>query len=239
MPSLPSTALGQMSILPWSDAIARVARVLGGTSDPDLLGASRDFLRETLQDWETRREWRYLNTVADDIAVASASGGEYELPATFKKPYTAYLSGTQTPLQYIERFEWDKRQNGQNSASTPGYYTLYNYAETGMVALWPPPSHADTLKVLYVRNITHEASDDTAVDIPARWEGYILAGARFRLLGSKEGSEKAQFWGQQYEQGFLKAVADDVRIPDSFMGFTHSSFNAGWNPNKPSWPEPF
>ena len=82
MPSLPSTAIGQMSSLLWQDAIARVARVLGGTSDPDLLQASRDFLRETLQDWEVRREWRYLNTVADDISVVAGTE-EYELPAPF------------------------------------------------------------------------------------------------------------------------------------------------------------
>lgn len=231
MPSLPSTALGQMSVLPWSEAISRVARVLGGTSDPDLLGASRDFLRETLQDWETRREWRYLNTIADDIAVVSGTQ-EYDLPSAFKKPYTAYLSGSFQPLGYIERYEWDKRNSGLTSPSTPCYYTLYNYNETGQVALWPSPSVNDTLKVLYIRAITHEGADDVALDIPARWEGYILAGARYRLLGSKEGSEKASFWGQEYERGFLKAVADDGRIPDAFLAFTHGGFPAGWAPNR-------
>ena len=141
-------------------------------------------------------------------------------------------------MGYIDRFEWDKRMNGLSSPSTPAFYSLYNHAETGMVTLWPSPSINDTLRVLYVRAIVHEASDDTAIDIPARWEGYILAGARFRLLGSKEGSEKAQFWGNEYERGVAKAIGDDGRIPDAFQAFARASrgmesLTSVW----PYWPE--
>lgn len=239
MPSLGPSPLGPMSTMSWLDAAQRVSRVVGGRSDPDTLSAARDFIRETLQDWDVRRDWRYLHTIADDISVTAGSATA-DLPAPFKKPYLAYVNGLNA-LAYIERFEWDKVVSGVNAASTPCYYSLYNQESRGKIELWPPSSIAATLKVLYIRSPLFEGSDDEAIDIPARWEGYILAGARYRLVGSKEGSEKAEFWKREYEGGVVKAVGDDNRIPDQFQGFRpiRSLVAGAWNLNSvwPYWNE--
>lgn len=223
-----------MSTMSWTEASRRVARVVGGRSDPDALEAARDFLRETLQDWDTRRDWRYLHTIADDIAIVPGDEGA-DLPSAFKKPYNAYLDGI-SPLTYIERFEWDKRTAGIPGPGQPAFYSLFNVENRGRIELWPHSSISATLKVLYTRSPGFVA-DDEPLDIPERWEGYILAGARYRLVGSKEGSEKAQFWKKEYEDGVGKAVADDNRIPDRFEGFRPMAtlMTQPWNANA-TWP---
>ena len=173
MPSLVSTNLGPMSTLQWGQATARIAGAVSGARQPDSLAAARDALVETLQDWDTRHDWRFEQVVADDIDITGATD-TFDLPTNFKKPYVAYLVSSKIPLWFIERGNWHRAFPGDISRQSPRFYTLYNNDETGLGELYPPSSIADTLKVLYYRSLTYDDSDGALLDIPKRWEGYVL-----------------------------------------------------------------
>lgn len=207
-----------MSDLTWGQAASRVAGIITGSSLPDSLMAAKDAIEETLQDWDTRRDWRYTQVVAPDIAL-SASAGTFDLPTAFKKPYVAYLSGSLRALWYIEYANWHRVYPGQTTTSLSNYYTLFNEASTGKGIILPATQGADTLVVLYYRSITYRDADNALVDIPKRWTGYILAGARALLSQSKSSGKKGDDFQVRYERGIQKAKEDDLRIPDQFVSF--------------------
>jgi len=218
MPTVGSSAQGPMSSLTWSAACGRIAGAASGARQPDTLAAARDALMETLQDWDSRHDWRFTQVVADDITV-TASTDTFELPTNYKKPYVAYLVSNKVPLWFIERGNWHRAFPGQTDRQIPRYYTLYNDNETGLGELYPLCGVGDTLKVLYYRSMTYSDSDDAVLDIPKRWEGYILHGAKGLLTLGKVAGNKAERYMQLYEAGIARAKQDDRRLPDQFLAF--------------------
>lgn len=221
-----------MSSLKWSAAAARIAGAVIGARQPDALAAARDAISETLQDWDTRRDWRYTQIVAPDLAIAVGDTA-FDLPTTFKKPYVAYLNTGKNPLWYIERGNWHRVFPGTTSTSKPQYYTLFNEASTGRADIFPTAGAADTLTVLYYKSITYSDSDEAVLDVPARWEGYILDGARARLTLAKN-SQKSDKYFMLYEAGIKRAKEDDLRVPDQFVAFRppdEMQVPPYWNPN--------
>ena len=219
MPTLQSSNLGPMSSLTWSKAAARVAGVISGAKQPDSLAAAKDSLIETLQDWDSRADWRFTQVVAPDIAI-TGSTDTFDLPTNFKKPYVAYLVSAQTPLWYVERANWHRVFPGTGTVrQTPKFYTLYNESDTGKGDLFPLSGITDTLVVLYYRSMIYEDSDTALLDLPKRWEGYLLHGARALLSLSKQASQKSDRFMQLYEAGIAKAKQDDRRVPDQFLSF--------------------
>lgn len=219
MPTLPPTnSIGPMSSLTWGQAIARIAGVVSGARLPDAQGAARDALSETLQDWDTRHDWKFTQVVAPDILI-DGSSDSFALPTTFKTPYVAYLHNTRQPLFYIERGNWHRMFPGEQARSTPKYYTLYNSNETGVGDLFPGSGVADTLVVLYYRSMTYNDDDGAMLDILQRWEGYILDGAKAKLCLGKVAGDKADRYQMRYEMGIKKAKENDRRVPDQFLAF--------------------
>ncbi len=237
MPSLLPEQTLQMSQLTWRAACARVAGAISLANQPDALDAARDAISETLEDWDSRHDWRFTQIVAPDITI---SGGDstFDLPTTFKKPYVAYLSGSRQPLFFIERGNWHRMFPGLTSQSVPGFYTLYNEASTGKGDLFATASSDDTLNLLYYRSMKYTDDDDATLDILSRWSGYILAGARMRLVASKIANDKALFWEKRYEMGIREAKKDDRRMPDQFLSFSGpASMTAPpyWNNPNSTW----
>lgn len=217
MPSLQSDNTLQMSQLTWRKAARRVAGSISLANQPDALEAAKDAIQETLEDWDTRADWRFTQIVAPTISLASGDGS-FNLPTTFKKPYVAYLSSRRL-LHYIERGNWHRLFPAETAASVPGYYTLFNEATTAQGQIFAPTAANDTLNLLYYRAIEYSGDDEDTLDIIARWNGYILAGARMRLVAMKIANDKALFWEKRYEHGILKAMEDDRRMPDQFLTF--------------------
>jgi hypothetical protein len=218
MPTIESTSLGPKSSLTWGEAISRIAGSVSGTRQADSLSAARDALTETLQDWDSRHDWRFEQVVADDIDITSSTD-TFSLPSNFKKPYVAYLHSSKVPLWYVERANWHRAFPGATSRQTPKYYTLYNNDESGLGELYPPSSIADTLKVLYYRSMIYSDSDDAFLDIYSRWEGYVLHGAKALLTLGKVAGNKSDRYMALYEAGIKRAKEDDRRLPDQFLSF--------------------
>lgn len=217
MPSLSNSSAGQMSTMTWGQAKNQVAQVVGGAGDPETDLAAEAQITAVLQDWNTRRNWQFLQVQASNISVVGGTP-TYVLPAAFKRPYSAILDST--TLAYVTRRRYN-RVDAVQSASTPYYYTLYNEGSTGNIELIPSPVAAGTLKVWYYRLMTEgPTSDGEPLDVLARYANYVLDAARARLLGLRGPTEKLAFWMQQAESGFMKAQADDEHIPDEDVGFS-------------------
>ena len=221
-----------MSNLQWGAAAARVAGSIASAKQPDALAAARDAISETLQDWDSRHDWRFTQVVAPDIALTAADA-HFDLPTAYKKPYVAYISGATSPLWYIERGNWHRSFPGVQPGGPPAFYTLYDSDSTGQGDLFPAADADSTLVVLYYRPITYTDDASAPLDILRRWEGYVLSGARGRLIGARVASEKAAFWLNMYELGIKQAKADDRRLPDQFLAFTPREIQANMarNPN--------
>lgn len=217
MPTLSSSTIGPMSSLLWSAAAARVAGAVGLAKVPDGQEAARDALEETLQDWDTRRDWKFTQVVAPDITLA-ASATTFDLPTTFKKPYVAYLVNAKQALTYVERANWHRVAPAYTAASIARYYTLFNDANTGKGDIFPPQFASETMILLYYREIIYRDADDALLDIPKRWEVRILDGAKARICLGKH-SQKSDRYFVLYEEGLKKAKEDDQRVPDQFVSF--------------------
>src|SRR5258706_11051965 len=101
MPSLINTNSGPSSNLTWAQAKRRVARSVGRMNDPNILDAAQDAISEAIQDWNTEKDWRFLQIIAPDITT-TAGTNRYPLPTNYKKPYDAYLRVAQRKLEYVE-----------------------------------------------------------------------------------------------------------------------------------------
>lgn len=233
MPSLPNSNSGPMSSVTWGEAASRVAGAVSGTRLPDSVSAAKDALQETLEDWDSRRDWKYTQVVAPDITL-TAGDSEFDLPSLFKKPYVAYLQTSRKPLFYIERANWHRVFPGTTDASAGRYYTLFNEMASGQGQLFPPVDASDTLVLLYYRPIIVRDDDNALLDIPQRWTGYILRGARALLTTGKSAGKKSDDWWALYEKGIKQAKSDDLRVPDQFVSFMppESMYQPYWfNPN--------
>jgi hypothetical protein len=220
-----------MSQMTWLTAIRRIAGAVSMKGQPDAQQAAREALSETLQDWDTRRDWKFTQVVAPDISLTPGTT-TVDLPAAFKKPYAAYLVASKRPLWYAERANWHRVLPGYTSQSIPQWYALFNELSTGKADIFPTCGITDTLVMLYYRPMIYEDSDSAFLDIPARWEGYVTRGAK-ALLTLGKGSQKSDRYFDLYEMGLKKAKEDDQRVPDQFISFQppDGQMQPYWNPN--------
>jgi hypothetical protein len=233
VPTLPSGSFTTMSTLTWGDAISDVAGAVSLKSSGDTRLAAQRAITATLQDWHTRHDWRFTQVIASDIPIAAGTS-DFALPSTFKKPYVAYTSTTRPALEFIEVGNWYRAASLYGSGGGPWFYTLFNSDDTGLGQVFPPVGSDSLIQLLYYREGTYYPTDDTtALDIPKRWEVYILDGAKARLTLGKE-SKKSDTYFALYEKGIKQARVDDRRQPDYFATFSpsaNSDTNAFYNPN--------
>lgn len=236
MPSLSNSGGGVNSSLTWDQACSRIAKVASGAGDPDNALAASECLEETFQMLSSRKDWKFLLLTSDPITLVSGQT-DYDLPARFRKPYDAYLTGQRTPLQFNRRRDSDLTMGGAETAPTmtPRFYDLYNTPSTGKVSLFPVPNNpADgPVVVRYYREFNIPASGGDPLDIPMRYEQAVLALARADYLAMKgDESVKVQYWARKSQQALLWMIADDNTVPDENLVMQPLHTLPGWyNPN--------
>ncbi len=223
MPSLQNTNAGPQSNLSWRAASRRVARSVGGMNDPNIVAAANDAISEALQDWNTEKDWRFLQIIAPDIAVTAATS-RYALPTNYKKAYDAYLVSSQLKLDYVEIRLHDMMLPAAPLISSTSAYTLYNVGTTGEIQLLPNSTN-DTLVVRYYRPIKESGVDDETLDLPSRYVPGVLAKARaFMCLDAKDYSGFDR-WMALATNRLTWAKRDDDRIPDEELRFRPAIFS--------------
>jgi hypothetical protein len=195
---------------------------VGGMSDPNILEAAKDALAEAIQDWNTEKDWRFLQIIAPNIAITSATT-RYALPTNFKKPYDAYLVNSQIKLEYVEARLADTILPGGGSVAGCSAYSLYNVGTTGEIELLPT-STTDTLVVRYYRPIIESDRDDAFLDLPSRYVPGVLASARSLLCWDAKDFAGGDRWAALGTKRLQWAKRDDERIPDEEIRFRPAHF---------------
>ena len=216
MPSLNSQA-GPFSNKTWKQCALIVARSVNGHRDPEKVLEAMEALGEILLEMDTEKDWRFLQVVAEPIALTSG-GGPYDLPSDFKKPYDAYLLGAAKKVDYIERRFYNTILPAFTGNLNEYAYSTYNSGQTGQFEILPS-SPEDSLILRYYAFMPEPGDDDETVRIPARFVPVMLAGARMIMCDDNGYEQKAARWEARYQKRLLFAKADDARIPDEEIRF--------------------
>jgi len=237
-----------MAVLAFNNAQTRVAQVDGGQNDTDQLAAAADAIVEVVQDWNARKNWKWLlQDNSDDPIDLVGNQAVYDLPALTKAPYTARFISQNKTLIYTEQRHVDRIIRDQASSGFTSHYTLFNtdqvggtyvantpQDQAGYIKLIRAPTGAatDELLVRYYRLLATPTGTNN-LDVLDRYQSAMLAGARFKYLASKSSNpQKIQMWQQISENLFRWMVADDSGVkeddqprllPQTEYGFAYGS----------------
>jgi hypothetical protein len=217
MPSLQNSNAGPISNLTWREAARRVARSVGGMTNPAVILAAMDAISEAIQDWNTEKDWRFLQIVAPTIEM-DGSTNRWPLPSNFKKPYDAYIEGATTTLQYVEARHADTLLPGGGAFPVTAY-SLYNVGTTGEIETLPG-AIAGNLVVRYYRPMVEFDSEDAFLDLPSRYVPGILAAARALMCLEAKDFSGSDRWAAYATKRLAWAKRDDDRIPDEEIRFS-------------------
>lgn len=148
-----------------------------------------------------------------DIPIV-AGISRYSLPSDFNKPYTARLLTNKRVLTYIKNREVVRKVADLSAQGIPTHYTTYNQngfnaaTEHKNLVLFRTPSSADTLRMMYYRDI-NAALDP--LDLPVSFIYPVLHLAQFELVRSKNADDaRLAALGQTAKEELLEAINDDA-----------------------------
>jgi len=166
-------------------------------------------------------------TFSADIPVISGTD-TYNLPSPIGRPYSARLLTNEDTLIYKEQREIDRAFQTQTASGSPIYYNLFNTTsftvgrQNGRIRLFPPPGHADTLRVRYYRPIAEPAAGSDNLDVLDQYVYALLALAKYFFLRDHDAeSTRLQELKERAELQFRQVVArDEQRTEDNDMALS-------------------
>lgn len=165
-------------------------------------------------------------------AFITANRDEYDVPSDWKQPYSARLLASQYTVRPIGRRFYDRSITSEfNPVGTPLYYDIFTIGTQSKIRLLRPPSQTDRLQLRYYRRLI--ASADPC-DIPAQYEGYMIAFAKWHFLTDKADSqERANQWMQFAQNGLQQMLKETERQPDEDLSFQPGfyGYNVALGPN--------
>jgi hypothetical protein len=136
---------------------------------------------------------------------------DYNLPANYRRMYTARLETGQRPLTYVDQREWDRYVLNQTAAGSPTAYTILRTSNTQeQIRIFPIPQQDDNLIFLYHRLIVTPSAGGTALDIPERYQTYVIYASRANLIASGHPNETDRdYWQGRADRYFRKLKHED------------------------------
>ena len=163
--------------------------------------------------------------------VVSANRDFYDLPTAWKQPYSVRLLAAQYTLRPIGRRHYDRSVTSEFVfAGTPLYYDIFALGTKGKIRLLRPPASTDRMQLRYYRRMDPTVDP---LDIPAQYDPYLIAWAKWHLLTDKgERTERANEWKQFANEGMLQMLKESTRQPDEDLTFLpgHYSMNVTLGP---------
>lgn len=198
-----------MPILTYSQAQAQVAKVSGRSTDADLLAEAGEEIIRVLDEL-TLEDFQWLLTTGTPIPLVQGTQ-DYDLPANYRRMYTARLQTGNRPLTYVDQREWDRYVLDQTSQGSPTGYTIFRSTNTQeRIRIFPIPAQADNLIFLYHRVITTPSAGGTALDIPERYQTYVIYQARANLIASGHPNETdREYWQARADRYYRKLKHED------------------------------
>jgi len=197
-----------MAIYTYSQMQAQVAKVLGRATDADLLTEAADEIIRVLDELGLN-DFQWLLKPGTPIPLV-ANTQDYNLPSDYRRMYTVRLGTGNRPLAYVDQREWDRYVLNQATPGTPMGYTIIRTTNTQeQIRIFPIPSQADTLVFLYHRLITTPSVGGTAVDIPERYQTYVIYQARANLIFSHPNEQGGEIWQARADRYLKKMQHED------------------------------
>lgn len=173
-----------------------------------------------------------LISTAGTAVTVSANRDEYDIPSDWKQPYSLRMLGSQYTLRPIGRRHYDRSVTTEYApAGTPLYYDIFTVGTQSKIRLLRPPMSTDRLQIRYYRRLS---ATTTPCDIPAQYEAYLIAFAKWHFLVDKaDMQERANQWLQFSNNGLQQMLKEAVRQPDEDLMFLpgHYSMNVALGPN--------
>lgn len=203
---------------------ARVARVVGGDTEPTMLAAAGELLNEAITEFNTRL---YEFNKIGPTSITCDATGLGTLPSAFYKEIECTLvdsSGNRThQLNYIDWAEyqhtWSADQQLWLYTSTTNSYTLFNTYRAGQIQLLPitaSTSTAQTVKISYYQRIPELARDDEIMDAPREIQRALILWAQADILRIYRNADPAVWTGTKAvaEQAWDRFRVIDAKHPD-------------------------
>jgi hypothetical protein len=173
-----------------------------------------------------------LWATAGATAQITANRDEYDIPTDWKQPYSVRMLGAQYTLRPIGRRHYDRSVTSEfTPAGTPLYYDMFTVGTQSKIRLLRPPAQTDRLQIRYYRRLV---SSTTPCDIPAQYEAYLIAFAKWHfLLDKADMKERGDEWKQFSMEGLQQMLKETTRQPDEDLMFLpgHYSMNVALGPN--------
>jgi len=190
-------------------------------------------------------------SIAFNVAVSTAAGAQsydvsaqrafYDLPADFKVEYSAELLNSGFTLQSLRRRMRVRGGIPTTQAGQPVRYDIFSVGQKGKIRLIPEPGANDTLQLGYYRRMAvgSASGDSTTLDVPADYELYVIAWAKWHFLMDKsEGrSEQGNTWMALAKEGLVTMESDQTNHPDEGLAFTPGHYTG--DPTSPNDVRPY
>lgn len=223
------------------EAKARVARVVSGSSSPDMLQVAEEAIQDALRRWARYHNWSYLNVQHPDITVVAGTA-DYTLDANFQSPLSVRLTGAARRLLYhIDQRFYDRSRWDQTASELPRFYSLFLLGQERKIRIIPTPIAGDVLSIRYHRTFVIPTGDDGLLDAPDTYIDGILDLARARVLADRPGSEtRRDYFASMAEDAMQRARFMDLNVADENDSFvpaiaplspalTSTTLWAGWS----------
>jgi hypothetical protein len=162
----------------------------------------------------------------------TANRDQYDLPSDWKQPYSIRMLAAQYTLRPIGRRHYDRSVTSEFVfAGTPLYYDIFNMGTKGKIRVLRPPANTDRMQLRYYRRMMSTASP---LDIPAQYEPYLIAFAKWHFLNDKgDMMERSNNWLSFATDGLKQMLKESTRQPDEDLMFLpgHYSMNVALGPN--------
>jgi hypothetical protein len=147
----------------------------------------------------------------------------YALPTLYKNAYSVRLLSANRALRPVDQRYYDQTYGNGTATGTPVMYTTFGTETEGQLRIFPAPGAADALVVRYYRTMDPTSA---TLDIPADFEPYLMAWAKWHFLTDKGEDRKNQAttWFSLAEEG-LKSMAQ-VGSPDPSANLGYISATA-------------
>lgn len=172
-----------------------------------------------------------IPTAASSYTV-TANRDMYDLPTDWKQPYSVRMLAAQYTLRPIGRRHYDRSVTSEFVfAGTPLYYDIFTIGVKSKIRVLRPPAQTDRMQLRYYRRLS---PDTTPCDIPAQYEAYLIAFAKWHFLTDKaDMRERGSDWLQFATNGLQQMLKESTRQPDEDLMFLpgHYSMNVALGPN--------
>jgi hypothetical protein len=182
----------------WGEVKRRIAKIMQGENDPDIMSDCEDHARWALHQMDLGGPWAFRRTTNVDIPLVDGVKA-YALANTYFHADMVQLVFIQ-PAEFNEKVfktlewvDWDQFQymaSAQVGTGTPNVVTMHNAFDDGSLQIYPTPTEYEVdnyeLRIHHYEQITKPDADTDVVQIPQQMIDTLVDGGRFRLLLERE-----------------------------------------------------